>query len=603
MKKDEEAGAKPFYENIVSKRKRTHEHPPKAGTSASDGSKAGSARASGSRTSNGELRASGARSGDARAQGEQSRTARPRTEGDRPQRDERAPRNDRPRTGDARARTESARDTRPRTDRPRTGDARPRTDRPRTGDARPRAEVARDTRPRPTAHAAPRHPVAPRARKPFDESVELEPVFGALTGETRALLDAFPEIIQGVFPLDSKKLQMLPGQIRELSHELTDERSERRVGYLNDPAELSAYIRYYMWWNLVRLTRLFSALPVELSDGDAAVDLGSGPLTLPIALWMARPDLRKKKISWYCVDISAGALSAGEELFLSLAAHTGDEPWQIVRVKGESGVSLKRSVALVASANMFNELFWDNPLPLEAQAKHHAEELVSYASPAASVLVIEPGIPRAGRFVSLLRDSLLRAGFSPVSPCPHEGECPLPGLRHGKWCHFVFDTSDAPAKLQKLSDDAGLPKDRAALSFIFSKRTAVDGAEVAPAPTDVASTERVRRLSGMFHGLRVRVASDPIRLPEFMSGRYGCSELGMVLVEGDYQASDYLREKCDSGKLIEVPMPDRKRAERDPKTDALVIRLKNPGQDRTGDRPTTKDRPPSRDRLPPKGRS
>jgi hypothetical protein len=454
-------------------------------------------------------------------------------------------------------------------------------------------------------------------------------VFGELTSETRKLLDAFPEIIQSVFPLDSKKIQMLPGQIRELSHELTDERSERRVGYLNDPAELSAYIRYYMWWNLVRLTRLFSRLPVELSDGDAAVDLGSGPLTLPIALWMARSDLRKKKIIWYCVDISASALSAGEELFLSLAARTGDEPWQIIRVKGEAGVSLKRSVSLVASANMFNELFWDNPLPLEAQAKHHAEGLVSYAAPESSILVIEPGIPRAGRFVSLLRDSLMRSGFPPVSPCPHEGECPLPGLRHGKWCHFVFDTSDAPAKLQKLSDDAGLPKDRAALSFIFAKRSkavrdesddatdvanvtggATDDAkaiadEVMPkvdvndaAMNDVAPTERVRRLSGMFHGLRVRIASDPIRLPEFMSGRYGCSELGMVLVEGDYQASDYLRENCDSGSLIEVPMPDRKRSERDPKTDALVIRLKNPGQER-------KDRTdrPARDRPPTKGRS
>ena len=456
------------------------------------------------------------------------------------------------------------------------------------------------------ASSAPRGDRASRsAYNQFSAPPEFVPVFGALPKDVKKLLESFPELVQSSFPLDSKKILQLPGQIRELSHELTDERGERRVGYLNDPVELSAYIRYYMWWNLVRLTRLFVSLPIALNDGDTAVDLGSGPLTLPIALWMARPDLRRKKISWYCVDISQGALAAGEELFLSLAAKTGDEPWQITRVKGECGISLRRKVALVASANMFNELFWDNPLPLEAQTKHHAEEIVSYADRDASILVIEPGIPRAGRFVSLLRDSLMRLGFSPVSPCPHEGSCPFPGLRYGKWCHFVFDTADAPAGLLKLSEEADLPKDRAALSFVFSKRVPVESADdpSVDVPADEAGVEAesavtadatavqatklaiaeplsasfasdtVSRLSGMFTGLRVRITSDPIKLPDFYTGRYGCSELGMVMVTGTYQAADYLKE-CNSGSLIEVPMPDKRNPERDYKTGAIIIKLK-----------------------------
>jgi hypothetical protein len=429
--------------------------------------------------------------------------------------------------------------------------------------------------------AAPRKP-----RKPFDGPVMSTPVFGKLTAETRALLDAFPEIVQTAVPLDSKMLQSLPSDIRELSHELTDERSDRRVGYLNDPAALSAYIRYYMWWNLVRHTRLFSALPITLEDGDAAADLGSGPLTLPIALWMARPDLRDKKITWYCVDISQGALAAGEEIFLSLAAKTGNEPWTIVRVKGEFGVSLRKRVKLAASANMFNELFQDNPLPLEAQAKHHAQELASYAADDAAILLIEPGVPRAGRFVSLMRDALMRLGFDPEAPCPHMGPCPFPGLRYGKWCHFVFETEDAPTKLHKLSEDAGLSKDRAALSFVYSRRTRT----VAEASGDTGTSETVSensastesageaslstitRLSSLFPNLKVRITSDPIRLPDFYTGRYGCSELGMVMITGTYAAADWLKE-CHSGSLIEVPMPDKKRPERDQKTGAILIRL------------------------------
>jgi len=421
---------------------------------------------------------------------------------------------------------------------------------------------------------------------------ELEPVFRKILPETRALLDAFPEIVQAVMPLDSKKLQQLPGEIRELSHTLTDERGDRRVGYMNDPSVIASYVRYYMWWNLVRLTRVLSGLSLSLKDGDAAVDLGSGPLTLPIALWMSRPELRDRKLTWYCVDISQGALAAGEELFLSLAARTGNEPWKIVRIKGECGVSLRRRVSLVASANMFNELFWDNPAPIEQQVKHHASDLVSYAEPDASILIVEPGVPRAGRFISLMRDALIRSGFSVTSPCPHELACPFPGLRTGKWCHFAFDTAEAPAKLHRLSEDAGLAKDRAVLSFVFAERKAiagsVDGDEAAVSPaadlnvqeaidskrkdSPMDSLSMVSRMTGLFSDLRVRITSDPIKLPDYYIGRYGCSELGMVMLMGTYGAADYLKG-CHSGSLVEVPMPDRKRAERDQKTGAIIIRL------------------------------
>jgi len=242
---------------------------------------------------------------------------------------------------------------------------------------------------------------------------------------------------------------------------------------------------------------------------------------------------------------------------------------------------------------MFNELFWDNPQPLEAQAKHHASDLASYAERDASVLIIEPGVPRAGRFISLMRDALIRLGFSIQAPCPHEGVCPFPGLRYGKWCHFVFDTADAPAKLQKLSEDANLVKDRAALSFVFAQRRKADEEPVSdsaePISSGVPETEgavstkaassaeapvsMLSRMSGLFPDLRVRITSDPIKLPDYYTGRYGCSEVGMVLLTGTYQAADYLKE-CHSGSLVEVPMPDRKKAERDPKTDAIVIRLK-----------------------------
>jgi|GEM_PF-197881 len=529
-----------------------------------------------------------------------------------------------------------------RRDRPAAGRDRPAAGRDRPAEGRDRSAAGRDRpatgRDRPAAgrpagggsrESDPRGRPA-RTYEPFVPSAVFDPVFGAASPEVVSLLEWFPELVKATLPLDSRKALQLGEAIRDLSHELTDERGERRVGYMNEPAALSAYVNYFMWWNLVRLTRLFAAMPLTLEHGDALVDLGSGPLTLPIALWMARPDLRALKLSWYCMDISQGALAAGEEMFLHLVAKTGGEPWKIVRVKGECGTSLRRKVRLVASANMFNELFQDNPEPLEAQAKRQARDLVSYADETSSILVVEPGVPRSARFISLLRDALIRLDFAPLSPCPHDGPCPFPGLRHGKWCHFVFDTAPAPARLHKLSEEAGLSKDRAALSFILASRVASSAAEqpteqptepptepvagtsgaeaqaepgsvselatdaatgqapdaatgdapasrvthVAPTEADaVESLSMVSRMAGLFTGLKVRIVSDPIRLPDFYTGRYGCSEIGMVLVCGTYQAADYLAT-CNSGSCIEVPRPDRKRPERDPKTDAILIRLK-----------------------------
>ncbi len=82
-----------------------------------------------------------------------------------------------------------------------------------------------------------------------------------LTKESAAILNSFDEIIQGVRPLNSRQLQQLPEHIRQLSHQLTDDRASRRLGYMNDNIQLSSYVRYYTWWNLVRLTRLFANLP------------------------------------------------------------------------------------------------------------------------------------------------------------------------------------------------------------------------------------------------------------------------------------------------------------------------------------------------------
>lgn len=419
----------------------------------------------------------------------------------------------------------------------------------------------------------------------------LEDLLPQLPADSRQILDSFDAILQGVRPLSSRQMLALPEHIRELSHLLTDQRGGRRVGYLNDTAHLSAYMRYFQWWNLLRLTKLFAGLPasqLELPQEGVCVDIGSGPLTLPIALWLARPDLRKKRLTWYCIDYSQQALSLGEELYLAVAARTlaeggsadGVEPWKIVRIKGELGVSIRQKAQLVAAANVFNEVVDGSGKPPEFTAKRAVDIIRHYAAAEAHVLVVEPGTPPAVRFLTAFRGALGRRGLRIVSPCPAGMEwtggrekagaektscaCPMDGSRGSKWCHFTFPADSAPAKLQRLSASAGLPKERASLAFVLASSA---GTEAAGEP----------------NLLPVRIISEPISLPGDRIGHYGCCRLGLVLVEADNlgAAGQTLSPRQDSarpssqrlspGKLVLVAEPKNPRLDR--KSGAVVLAL------------------------------
>ncbi len=402
-----------------------------------------------------------------------------------------------------------------------------------------------------------------------------KPVFSGLTSEAKNILEYFPMLLDQVLPLDAKKKQLLPQHIHTLFHELTDERSSRKTHYLNDPVKLSAYTHYYVWWNLVRLTKLLQNLEIPLDDGDYAADFGSGPLTLVCALWIAKPKLRKKRLTWYCVDISNKALSFGEELFLALCAYTGKKdngeiPWTVKKVCGAFGTPLSEKVSLITEANMFNEIFWNSSLSLDDQAEKTHRTVMHYLKPAGSVLFIEPGIPLAGEFLSLLRTEFVEAGFSIYAPCPHVGVCCFPNrpLQTGtakmpiafhKWCHFTFETHDSPENLLRLSEASHLGKERASLSFLYGT---LSSSALSSGNAEKASSE----------GIPVRICSDIIKPDPQTIGRYACSEKGFMFITGHAYKESVLNTAV-SGTLLILPEEAVKFHQRDKKTHALLVEV------------------------------
>jgi len=376
-------------------------------------------------------------------------------------------------------------------------------------------------------------------------------LFAPLLPDLRRQLDVIPALIDTVFPLPGRFRADLPASVAELSRLLTAGRGERSLSYLGRSPLLSAYLRFFVPWNLYRLCRLLPGLDLSLAANDRVTDLGCGPLTLALALWISRPDLRSLPLEFQCIDRSGPALDAGKKLFAALAGE--NSPWKIHTIKGDIATVKAKPSALVCAINVFNEMYGDISRTRSDNLQYSAEKSVRLlngfaGSKAGGFLVVEPGFPRCGEFISLLRSAFIECGRSPVSPCPHDQVCPCTaGMPAKRWCHFAFETDNAPQTLHRLSQAARLPKERATLSFLFVGE--MKSREVDSGNSSV-----------------LRVISDAFPVPPNHFGRYCCSSQGLVLLTGEKNTI----EKTHSGAMVTAAI----KKDRDPKSSTFLAELK-----------------------------
>jgi hypothetical protein len=245
------------------------------------------------------------------------------------------------------------------------------------------------------------------------------------------------------------------------------------------------------------------------------------------------------------------------------------------------GIPLSEKADLLSAANVFNEFFWKSKVPLGMRATHTARQLLGYLKDSGSVLLVEPGDPRSGSFISALRAALTTFGAIPLSPCPHANDCPMPGLfrsldgpgsdadnrsrvkssqpvvmpKHRDkypWCHFTIGADIAPGWLKALSAEAGLSKEKLVFSYLLS---------AIPDPHTAAAAARAGSEN-------LRVLSESFSLPGGLTGRYSCSPKGYTLLR--YSS---MRSTFSSGDLL--PLPQAKdtqgKEEKDEKSGAIIL--------------------------------
>lgn len=424
-----------------------------------------------------------------------------------------------------------------------------------------------------------------------------------ISEDAAAALQKLSACIDEANPIPGRKRSILRYGIRDLWRSLTMDRAQRSVDYLNNPTFFSAYLRYFMPWNLVRLVALLTELPLTLNPGATIIDMGSGPLTFLIALYCAKPELRKMPLTFVCVDRAPRIMEAGKLILELLAAKHGGElpPWNIELRHARFGEPLHEKADLFSAVNVFNEFFWRHEGMLSNAAANLYHRIVQYCSSQGTMLIVEPGEPRSGGFMSALRAAAILDGDKILAPCPHHRACPMPGIfKSGQehitghveghvgghiggqigghvgiieevrmpaprtkypWCHFSIPAEFAPRWLRALSEEAGLSKEKLSFSFLFLQRQEAQQTSDGRRPSSQNHEEPPRHTASTAETSPVeidcRIVSDAIALPGDRSGKYACSPLGYTLI-----STNKGKTLPESGALLRLSLPFSRKSPR-----------------------------------------
>ena len=458
------------------------------------------------------------------------------------------------------------------------------------------------------------------------------PLFPPLTAEARAILDQLPEVLARVWPLSAAHRRSLPDDIARLSRLLTTERAALDRPYWSTPAFVSAYMYYFLPWNLVRLIRLLAAMPLPdpqavVAQGGKAllIDTGSGPLTLPLALWLARPEWRQVPIQVLALDSSSQPLELGRSLLHEVAALTFHQPWQVQIVRAPLEQAARQAAPLLAggqarpwlvsAANVLNELRF-------GKRSGRVSTLDSYDEDDAPLMgrMDDPDMEgradfdqsaepderpddcrqeRLARFLDALAPLFRSHGRSATDSAEGQSSGPAllfvePGTRLGGSTimdlrHLAVEgglTALAPCPHQAACPLLGGQGGRTWCHFTFGSEDAPrwledlsadaglgkSGLSLAPlllspvaAPEVAAGQEQGRKTSG---SMKARVLTAPFAVPGLAGrGRYACAACGLLLLED--------AEGLPSGSLLEVQVPPD--ARRDAKSGARIVRRPGSG--------------------------
>lgn len=341
-----------------------------------------------------------------------------------------------------------------------------------------------------------------------------------------------------------------------LSRLFTTARALLPLRYLDDPANASAYLSYFLPVNLSKVQVLLDELPSDSCTGPpdrpmSVLDLGCGPGTGSLALldWLwHRSPARAKSVSVLATDASDAPLRGTKRLWQAYCQEVGiaDPGLRCVEgnlehpLKGDLGKQIVRTgpYDLIIMANCLNELF---PAAADASAERTAvvAQFLPFLAPHGTIMIIEPALRQTARGLHQIRNNLLKQNLCTVySPCLHEGPCPALD-RPDDWCHEERPWQTPPV-IAAIDREVGFIKDALKFSYLLLR---TDGRTIVTrSPQTFRVVSELRELKGDTRA--------------WLCNELGRSEVGRL--DRAVSASNAVLEACHRGAIIQLEGVKRK---------------------------------------------
>jgi ribosomal protein RSM22 (predicted rRNA methylase) len=257
---------------------------------------------------------------------------------------------------------------------------------------------------------------------------------------------------------------------------LTQERDRLPAAYLKDPGLREAYCTYFLPPNARKISIPLAELALlpqtSLSkDRISVLDLGSGPGTalLGILEYFAARD-KEPILRCTAVDQITENMESAEVLFTAKRISHGMSA-SLTTVKSsveEAANRLSGTFDLIILSNVLNELFSRQGRNIEKRLVVLEDIITKLLARDGACIIIEPALRETSRELLLVRDGLIRQGFTIFAPCLC---CPFcPALANPKdWCHEDVPW-DAPEIIVELDRLTGLKKESLKFSYLTVRR-------------------------------------------------------------------------------------------------------------------------------------
>ncbi len=332
-----------------------------------------------------------------------------------------------------------------------------------------------------------------------------------------------------------------------LSKLLTKDRGQvRHKNYLKDKRLQAAYCAHFLPWNVYRLVIAWKTSPLLSLQKDRLriLDLGAGPLTGLIALWVSGA-IENRKLEYHALDQEPYLIDYGARFMEGLGF---SKAVSLKKLSQQLNFSQKQTFS--GGQGRYDLLFMMNVLnewtPSRGRREKNLENVLAMAlsqlSSEGELSLVEPATRLSSWSLMVLRSIMLQKGIRILAPCTHQGECPLLTTHLKSWCHFRFKIKVHKSHLQAFNF-LGKAKKNLSLSYLHARQEIKDQGE-------------------FNQKQRARIISDIMATQRQKEIFYACSPDGKLQVESQERAfPQALRRKFLQGKSFAYRLPQKQKRE------------------------------------------